>query len=785
MLKKYIKENKRFCIFILAYIVITIVAYFLDNKFLMDSFCQSQVIVKTLLSSTMSILGIWISCYFLAIQIYKNRYPMDLIKGNLSTLFFKYITVLSICFVFGIIYCYVNISILSCIIYTLLCLACMFFILKRTFDTINDYSINTFFENRIKEINKTIENDDISTDELKENFKKISKLFDDAYNNGNYYICEKISLRLCDSFNNLVSNSGKILLNDLTDEKEEATEIVDFYLAFFKEKMLLAKDCNYAYLYIYLAKCQEDNLKATIDARQEVLFKKYLKSIVIFSYLIDESSDASSILFEMISVIAEYIADKIDDVNYEESLIELVSQITITKNYEYKNYSKGISAYYKLVLPLLRKVVENDNDKYYELLYDHILSCTRNFSVIDSSFDDAFIYFLSYSKLLLEKKDINKIKDYIKLYSLIEIPTSSDIKWVNYHFCYFDQLFDSFDDLKQISSKTIAVLIRDLITNKVSFQNIMLPKYHLDYYINLDGAKKFKDNTKWMYNIIRASIMNESLSVLSFYLEEINDSFISLDKTSKDNQKAIIDFYLTIINTTAEFSSKKVISAIFYEFDKTVREIDSKHMFSKEIAKYIISELRDISQFCMDRNDFIVLQCIETLYNFLEKDNEVHFANDIQDSIIKCIYNIGLHCIENNKESLLRMVSNSIGWITLNSIKNKNVLIYKYGLKRATDLYNLSKYMEITTKTKIFIMTLFTTIGSYCTTDPTLYPYRNEIIKTIIKEEYAIVQTATELRTKENSMWSSLMKDPQSAGKNFLKEFQKQQSAATKPKKKK
>ena len=82
-------------------------------------------------------------------------------------------------------------------------------------------------------------------------------------------------------------------------------------------------------------------------------------------------------------------------------------------------------------------------------------------------------------------------------------------------------------------------------------------------------------------------------------------------------------------------------------------------------------------------------------------------------------------------------------------------------------------------------MTLFTTIGSYCTTDPTLYPCRNEIIKTIIKEDYAIVQTATELRTKENSMWSSLMKDPQSAGKNFLKEFQKQQSAATKPKKKK
>lgn len=755
----------------------------IDNVYFLDFFSQTQTVVKILLSSTLSILAIWISCYFLAIQIYRNRYPMDLIKNPLSSLFIKYVTMLLICFTVGIIYFYISVSIISCILYTVFSLVCMYFILRRTLETINDYSLNAFFEKRIKDINKTINNEDISSLELAKIFSKVSSLFDDAYNNGNYYICEKISIRLSESFVDLVSNSSKILLKDTSNNKEEANRIIDLYIGFFKEKMMLVKDCDYTHLYFILTKCQEDNLKSSIDARQELLYKKYLKNIFLFSYHLDENSDASRMLFEMIGVVAEYIVDKIDDINYEKSLIEYVSQLTLTKNYEYKKYSKGIGAYYRLMLPLLNKAVEKDNDIYYELLFKNILSCTKSFAVIDSSFDDVFIYFLAYSKLLLDKKDVNRIKDYITLYSLIEIPTSVDIKWVNYHFEFFDQLFENFNELKQESSKAIAIIVRNLIINKVSFQNIILPKYHFEYYLKLDNGKNFKRDCVWFYNIIRAAIMNESMAVLSFYLEEINDCFKLLDKTCKESQMKILDFYSTIITSTAEFSSKKVVSAIFYELDEAIREIDSKHGFSKDVAKKLIDEFKDISLFCMDRNDFVVIKCIETLYNFTEKDNEVHLANDCQNIIVQCIYNIGLQCIENNKESLLRMVSNSIGWITLNAIRN-NTMLYKYGLQRATDLYNLSKYMDITKKTKIFIMTLFTTIGSYCTTDPKLYPHRNEIIKTIIKEDYAIVKTATELRTKENYMWKSLMKNPHTAGEKFLKEFQEQQNTFTKKKKK-
>lgn len=706
---------------------------------------------------------------------------MDLIKENLISVFVKYIILLLTCFIVGLIYSSVNISLISCLLYSVFCLVYMFFVLRKTLNTINDYSINEFFNKRINDVNSKIDGDDISHKGLLKEFNNISKLFDDAYNNGNYYICQNIATGLCDSFKNLVSNSSRIMMNDTSENKDNTNDIVDIYMNFYKNKLHLTQDCSNNHLYISLVKCQEDNLKVIIDARQKLLFEKYIEELLTLSYILDETSKASKILNEMLLMIAEYIIDKVEQTDYEESLVELITKITITKNFSNnKNYSTSINNYYKLLLSLLTKTVQNNNDEYYEYLRDNILKSTGNFSVVDSSFDDIFIYFLLYSKLLIEKKDVSKIRDYIKLYSYIEIPTSIDIKWVNYHLAYFDAIFKNFDELKRDASQYLALLVRDLIRNNISFQNIILQEYHINYYLNLDRGKDFSDNMIWMYDVLRAAIMNESMSVISFYLDELADCMISINKQDKDYQKKLFDFYISIIKYNSEFSNNKVTSLIFYEFDKTIRKIDSKHCFSNEISKYIILELKEISYFCIDRNDFIVSKCIDMLYNFLEKDNEVYFALNIKQNIVKCIYNIGLQCIENNKESLLRKISNAIGWITLNAINDKNTILYKYGLDRAIDLYNMSKYMEITKKTKIFIMTLFTTIGSYCTTEPRLYACRNTIIKAILNEDYDIIKTATEIRTKENNMWKELMKCPQSAGEAFMKEFKKQKNAKKK-----
>ena len=64
--------------------------------------------------------------------------------------------------------------------------------------------------------------------------------------------------------------------------------------------------------------------------------------------------------------------------------------------------------------------------------------------------------------------------------------------------------------------------------------------------------------------------------------------------------------------------------------------------------------------------------------------------------------------------------------------------------------------MEISHKTRMFMLTLFPTVGAYCCKNPAYSKYCNKIIEAIQKEPPINVETAVRLRTSENDMWNSL-----------------------------
>ena len=770
---KELFKDKKFIGSIVFFILISIVSFFIDRKLLIDFLDKSNEITKIILESTVGFLGIWISCYFLAIQLYKNRYPMDLIKKEVTQQFNKFVSLLILCFAIGIIYLFVDTGIIVSAVYSTFCIICLLFISIKISATISDLSINNLFEKKIKDIDKCVDSNSVDSETIEEEFKKLSKLFNDSYNSSNYYMCEKIINELCESYNNLISNSSRILLAD--NEDNTANKVMDIYINFYKSKLFLTKDCSYNRLYMHIVASQEKNINATIKAQQKGLFEKYINELFKFSLILDDTSDTYEILMETIYDIAEQLIDSPDNLSYVKEIIDNVTNLVTSKSFQNNDFDFNTKNYYRFVLPLIIKTINNNITESYELLIEDLKETTRRLSFLGSSFEDSFAYFISYTNTLIKIKDIEKIKDYLSIYSYIEIPTSSDMRWVNYHLNFFDFLFTEFEELEKESTEIIGLLLRNLIANKTSFQDIVLPYYHIKKYYDSGRNISFSDFSKNLYLVMRAAVMNENSYVLSFYFDEINKYLIGLDKTNKKRQEELLGFYFSLITSTSDFSSKKIVSVIFYELENTIREIDSEHNISSELSETISNELMNSALYCMESNEFVVTKCIGMLYGFLEKNNETHFATANQNQIIKCIYNIGLNCIEYNQEPLLRQVSNAIGWITLNAIKTKQNIVFNYGISRAIDLYKLSKYMEITTKTKIFLMTLFTTIGAYCSDASKQYKYRSKIINAIIHEDFDIVKTATELRTKENNMWDSIMTDPQKSGEDFLKEFEKQQ----------
>ena len=126
---------------------------------------------------------------------------------------------------------------------------------------------------------------------------------------------------------------------------------------------------------------------------------------------------------------------------------------------------------------------------------------------------------------------------------------------------------------------------------------------------------------------------------------------------------------------------------------------------------------------------------------------------------VRSLFNIGTACIENNFEEGLCRVSNSLGWLIIYSLKHATQGHTMYLIGRAQELFSLAKKMDISKKTQMFMLTLFTTVGVYCCKDASFTPHRDAIIDSIKDESVERIKVAVDLRTSENDMWNDLYDD--------------------------
>ena len=130
--------------------------------------------------------------------------------------------------------------------------------------------------------------------------------------------------------------------------------------------------------------------------------------------------------------------------------------------------------------------------------------------------------------------------------------------------------------------------------------------------------------------------------------------------------------------------------------------------------------------------------------------------------------------MENDFEEGLRRCSNTMGWFLIYSIKQRNGEHVNYIIKLCKNMLDLSKEMEVSKKTYIFILTLFTTVGMFCCKEKSNYLYLNNILSAIKIEEASIIYTALKIRTFENDMWDELLENKtRQLGGNFKREYEK------------
>ena len=74
LIKKYLKEIS----FVVVIVIVSTIVFFIGKKLNIET-DELNNIVQLLFDGLIGLVAIWISGYFILIQLYKNTYPMEII----------------------------------------------------------------------------------------------------------------------------------------------------------------------------------------------------------------------------------------------------------------------------------------------------------------------------------------------------------------------------------------------------------------------------------------------------------------------------------------------------------------------------------------------------------------------------------------------------------------------------------------------------------------------------------------------------------------------------------
>lgn len=75
LIKKYLKEIS----FVVVIVIVSTIVFFIGKKLNIET-DELKNIVQLLFDGLIGLVAIWISGYFILIQLYKNTYPMEIIE---------------------------------------------------------------------------------------------------------------------------------------------------------------------------------------------------------------------------------------------------------------------------------------------------------------------------------------------------------------------------------------------------------------------------------------------------------------------------------------------------------------------------------------------------------------------------------------------------------------------------------------------------------------------------------------------------------------------------------
>ena len=762
-----IKDKKSKYKFELILVVLLLISFsvivFLGNKNEIEYNIVLNNVVEIAFGNTIGLVSIWISGYFILIQLYKNSYPMEIIERD----FLKKVKLILLSFSMSILF---GIAILSKwnnmytnIYFIVLFIINVAIIFHSTYTINRDFKLNTYVDKFLKDISN-IEKADID-----KCFSRLFHFFEECAVKEEYFICSDISKKIGNLFKELMRNCNNLILSDKKDIAEYMfNEILDFEM----RQIITSRNSRSDLFINSLFYHQQKNVIFCEEINNLEWFQRYVTRIneLICEIQAEESEnkELTECLYMLNKDVGDVLLKKEDEnSNWFKWYIENLYKTNISYRFAYKNVS--INNYGRLLIYFL--ISEDLDEKKYDILKEFLDKFTMDITNLNDNIQDIVLYYSIYGNKILDDKNVEKVKDYIHILTSDKNRIIEDEKWNEFIFFYLNITMDKIDEFAEENRKLIIERIIDLSIKRASNRfSWALPNYDMIIFQNRFDKKILDGVFDELEELLIRLIFNENDQMFLTTLNVIKGSFTRLERSDKNVQTRLFDLFINCLKVCKNKSKEKFFYTTINVMEEILEDLNKDKKISNDLGEHIIDSLYKCASFHNIEEDFIVI-IIEFLSSFIEENEKYYFINkEMEKYLYRKIYNIGIECIENDQEKGLRTVSNSLGWYIKWSLDNNPYYMTEYLLEITIDLFKISKNMCVSQKTQIFILTLFTIIGTYCCKDKKNNKLLDKIIEFLNKEDYERIVTAIDLRTKENDMWDSIFENnTQKLTHEFLK----------------
>jgi len=819
---KYLKKYRA----VLFFVILEAIAFYSDFKLFVNTDAtlpEVMPFVEIMFSSLVNFSAVWITCYLLIAQVFKDRYSLENAdEAQLSPMSAQLVNI-TVSVVVGSVMMFLAKTytlsgrfILSMIVYCLFNLYVIVSILFSAKVTVKTMMTNTVVDKKFKEIKK----------ELKKNGKvsdrsicNLLDIFEESILKDDNYVAEHIILKSEELFKTVAEKSNNKIL-DLKNFSE-----------FIFDEIEKVKDSHSSGLVNKMFE-QQKNILLFLYMKDKSLFRNYLKQYCISLAELQNNGDE----------ITEYFIEKTYSTVFKDLLLKTIEErddeifcFTLNKVTEFfkdvmdNRYAEN-SVHYAMLLKSVSEgyystckhcLADKNITMGFLRLISHEKAGNDVFEVIRQTLTftrmrEPETAYTLYEKLYFKKP----LKDYQKA------PESTYITNKSKTLSYLMPLHDEYLNKNiERAMKLRADSISDsIISGRRSFPVFATGEfletikagcqYTMDNlvsdYIGLTKKCLFEGNITAFARLIAEygeiyKNCEQKMLLSAFYKKISTDDNLISDKdmlkaflkaitflVNEDDQHRDFTILLSVmVNYVSDEGAQKEIILALTSLAKSSKEMATKiipllsvagtECDSEAVKKLIITMVIIIHRNFPDIDITTALFTIAESGNCTVKKDVIDRLDYIirkseisyMENLYRRIYNICISSIKETDENTLKYGFSILRSNMLDILHNKNEEAAEYVFGRITDIYEIATEFPFTYSTKISMLTVFVVLGMYCHQNK-LKGYLDEIYRILKKAGDESVSLAIRIALDESSDCVNYIVCSTDAVAEFLKDLKKE-----------